>query len=204
MNKQDKSVSYYEANKDILKAKRKLYIAKNKAKIKASTKAYYLNNKDKIDANNKQYNIDNKEAVSAMAKIYFQNNKQKMYDSNVKYIKNKCDNDPLYKFKVMVGSLPSNFCRLNRPYTKGAGRDIIGCSGAELIDYLNNNKYGFKYNPKKFDIDHIIPLNKGETKKQIAKLGHYTNLQLLPIKYNRYVKKNNLFDVNNLENWLKL
>ena len=44
-----------------------------------------------------------------------------------------------------------------------------------------------------WDIDHIIPLSTAKTKEDLIKLNHYTNLQPLCSKINRYIKKDNLF-----------
>ena len=42
-----------------------------------------------------------------------------------------------------------------------------------------------------WDIDHIIPVSSAKREEEIIKLNHYTNLQPLCSKINRYIKKNN-------------
>lgn len=80
--------------------------------------------------------------------------------------------------------------------------DILGCSPDNLKIYLeskfeiwmNWNNYG-KYNGELnsgWDIDHIIPLSSAKTEEDILKLNHYTNLQPLCSKVNRYIKRSRL------------
>ena len=42
-----------------------------------------------------------------------------------------------------------------------------------------------------WDIDHIIPFSSAKTEEDIIKLSHYTNLQPLCSKFNRYLKRDN-------------
>lgn len=44
----------------------------------------------------------------------------------------------------------------------------------------------------KLDIDHIIPISTATTESDLFKLNHYTNLQLLYYKDNRFVKSDKL------------
>ena len=43
-----------------------------------------------------------------------------------------------------------------------------------------------------WDIDHITPISSGISEDEILKLNHYSNLQPLCSKTNRYIKKDNL------------
>ena len=81
--------------------------------------------------------------------------------------------------------------------------NIIGCSFNFLLNHLNGNEFGFKYGDDNIDIDHIVPLSKGKTEKEIIMLNNYKNLQLLPSKYNRHIKRDNEFNINDLKKWLK-
>ena len=58
----------------------------------------------------------------------------------------------------------------------------------ELYIYLREtfkNNYGYDWNGiEKVHIDHIIPLSVAKTEKDVMKLCHYTNLQLLKAKDN--------------------
>jgi|LakMenEpi03Aug12_release.lakeMendotaPanAssembly.Ray.scaffolds.fasta_scaffold146267_5 hypothetical protein len=59
--------------------------------------------------------------------------------------------------------------------------------------WMSWDNYG-KYNGKLcygWDIDHIVPLSSANTEEEIIKLSHYTNLQPLCSKINRYYKPYN-------------
>ena len=51
------------------------------------------------------------------------------------------------------------------------------------------------------DIDHVIPTSKARDEKEIKKLNHYSNLQLLPTYYNRHEKSNKEWDAEHFDNW---
>jgi hypothetical protein len=80
--------------------------------------------------------------------------------------------------------------------------EYLGCTHGEIVDYLNNNPYGFKLSMEGLDIDHIIPLSSATTKDELIKLLKYTNLQLLPSKYNQHIKRTKEWNVNDFELWL--
>lgn len=82
--------------------------------------------------------------------------------------------------------------------------EIIGCSWVELQEHLENNPYGFKIGQKGIDLDHIIPLSTCETEEDLIKLNHYTNLQLLPRKYNQHIKRDNPWDKEHFEKWYNI
>lgn len=80
-------------------------------------------------------------------------------------------------------------------------QDILGCDYQTLVDHLNNNEFGFKVGEQHIDVDHIVPLSRGKNKKEIEKLCHYTNLQLLPSYYNRSIKRDDDWDKNHFIKW---
>lgn len=81
--------------------------------------------------------------------------------------------------------------------------EIIGIDWEGLKTYLESNDYGFKVGCSDLDIDHIIPLASVKEEVDVYILNHYTNLQLLPLKYNRFVKGENIFDKKDFEDWLE-
>ena len=79
--------------------------------------------------------------------------------------------------------------------------DILGCSFDEFKLYLeskfedwmtwdNRGLYNGELNYG-WDIDHIIPLSTAKNEEDVIRLNHYTNLQPLCSKVNRYIKRNN-------------
>jgi len=79
---------------------------------------------------------------------------------------------------------------------------ILGISVEGFKDYLNNNPYGFRYNDKDIDLDHIVPISTAKSQEDAIALNHYTNFQLLPKEYNRNIKKDNEFNKRHFEKWL--
>lgn len=79
---------------------------------------------------------------------------------------------------------------------------VVGCTSDNLIEYLNDNDYGFKYGDEGIDIDHIVPISRADEYDNPQELNHYTNLQLLPSKFNRYIKDNKEFDEGQLRKYI--
>lgn len=80
---------------------------------------------------------------------------------------------------------------------------ILGCDWQTFKNHLENNPYGFKITNSDMDLDHIVPISKSKTEEQLIKLNHYTNFQLLPKFYNRWVKIDNDYNKEEFEKWLK-
>jgi hypothetical protein len=85
---------------------------------------------------------------------------------------------------------------------KSKTEEILGCSYEDFILYLeskfeswmtweNRGLYNGDFNYG-WDIDHIIPLSSAETEEDIIRLNHYTNLQPLCSKVNRYIKRDKI------------
>lgn len=71
---------------------------------------------------------------------------------------------------------------------KSKSYKILGCDYKFLNNYLLQtfkDNYGYEWDEKEpVHIDHIIPLATAKTEKEIIKLCHYKNLQLLKAKDN--------------------
>jgi hypothetical protein len=88
-------------------------------------------------------------------------------------------------------------------YTKKSKTyDILGCTHDEFKlqiesqfkEWMNWNNYG-KYNGEEkygWDLDHIIPLSSVNTKEDIIRLNHHSNLQPLCSYVNRCVKRDKI------------
>lgn len=165
-------------------------------------KKYRDKNKDIINEKRKKYRDKNKDKIKDRSKVYYENNKDRIRIVNREYQKNRKLNDPLYKLKSRIRSSIRRSLK-DGGYTKDSKtNDILGCSYEELLEHLNDNEYGFIYGDDNLDIDHIIPLSRATSEEEIIELNHYSNLQLLPADYNRYIKRDNDFDNECLEEWL--
>lgn len=102
------------------------------------------------------------------------------------------------KLRTLVSSV-----YLKGGYTKRSlAYEVLGCDWKSFKKHLESNDYGFKVGDDKLDLDHIIPLSSGSNKKELLKLSHYTNFQLLPSYFNRYIKKTKEFSKIDLINYL--
>lgn len=226
--KKEYDMKYYESNKDKIAKQGEEYRQNNRDKIIDSSRKYYECNKDKIAKQGKEYRKNNKERINEYQKNYYEinkelkneyyeNNKERINKNTQKYYKNnkntiqqknneynriKYEKEPLYKLKINIKSCIRNSI-VRKGYKKTSRtHEILGCNFDELLEHLNDNNYNFKFEDNLYDIDHIIPLSSTTTEEEIYRLNHYTNLQLLPSYYNRYIKRNNEFNEEKFKEWL--
>ncbi|MCA9748413.1 MAG: hypothetical protein KC414_04860 [Romboutsia sp.] len=198
INKKDSSFDSY---RKICKSCRNIYKRKKWSENKVKDVKTKLCNKCNKRKNISQFYSNRnscKECVANYSKKYRSNNKSKRN----KQVREKRLQDSFYKFKSTIRGFISNSIRRGG-YVKGDEyhfEDIVGLNIEELHKYLEDNKYGFKLNSK-IDIDHIIPLAKAKTFSEVIKLNHYTNLQLLPSKYNRDIKRDKKWNQKHFEDW---
>lgn len=165
----------------------------------------YLRNKENQMNRQKIKYKENSDEMKNYAKDYYQNNKEKHNETCKTYKKKKRKEDPIYKFRENIRGVIGRGFR-NKSFDKNSiTYDILGCDFDTFKQHIeslweqwmNWDNYGIdkrsKIEPNKtWDIDHIIPLNNGNTEKEIIELNHYTNLQPLCSHYNRFIKGTNL------------
>jgi hypothetical protein len=213
----DKIKKYREDNKHELYLYNKEYYQLNKSKLNESSKKYYQNNKSNLLQIYKDYYRDNKESKIDYQKLYYKENseqiksyqiqyrkenKKKISEKLTKYVKERKSKDPLFHLLINIRGLLGISIR-NSGFIKSAKTiSIIGCSISELKTHLeskfepwmtweNYGKYNGEFNYG-WDIDHIIPISSSKTEDDLVNLNHYTNLQPLCSKINRYIKKDNI------------
>ena len=185
--------------KPCVNAYAKEHYAKNNEEIKEKSIKYYKNNKEKY----KSYYEKNIENIKESSKKYRINNKENIKEYNKEYVKCKRNTNFIYKLGLNIGRLIRQSLKNNGFKKKSRTHEIVGCLFDYLIIHLETNKYGFKYGDKNIDIDHIVSLSSVNTEDAIIKLNHFSNLQLLPSDYNRNVKKNKEFDIEDFEKWME-
>ena len=164
---------YYKTEHGI--QKRKEYLEANRQaileKCKKRTAIYRKTHKDEIHAKNKIYRLKNKEKIN-------------------EYFNNKYKNDYEHRFKCNLRTMMRMSFRRKGKVKSKHMEEILGCNINFLISYLPKT-YEENYNEKwdwslldKVHIDHIKPLKYAKTEKEIEKLCHYTNLQLLKAEDN--------------------
>lgn len=146
--------------------------------------------------------LKNREKRRKYLRDYYKENKESILEYNRLRDRRKRKEDDLYRLKYNLShNLRERVKRLDS--SKGSTIDYLGCTIEELLMYLNENPYGFKYGDYGLDIDHKVPTSSATSKEELYLLYHYSNLQLLPTYYNRHIKKNNKFNRENFEIWLK-
>lgn len=125
----------------------------------------------------------------------------------------KCGNDTIsFKTRKIPKELErvcANLRRRVKSYISRGGykkqsstTTMIGLPWEDLMRHLNNNPYKLKVNDTDVDLDHIIPLKSAKSLDELILLNHYTNLQLLPSYYNRFIKIDKTFNKKDFEMWL--
>lgn len=144
-----------------------------------------------------------KQCKAKSAKQDRKNNKKRIQNYNYKYQKDKRANNPLFKLKDNISCLIRNSLKTKSIKKNTRTKQILGVDYKHFKKYLENNPYGFKVGQEGIDIDHIVPISSIQTEEEAYELNHYTNFQLLPSEYNRWVKKNSVFDKDDFEIWLE-
>lgn len=199
---------YYVNNIEKLEKYRLEYNSLNKNKDKS--KEYYKNmtdeQKQSRKENLKEYykNMTDvqKQRRKETTKKWLEENKEHVRIKKNEYKKDKIKNDIIFALKHNINTSILIKFRKNG-YTKNSRtHEILGCSFEELKEYLecrfeswmnwdNRGLYNGEFNYG-WDIDHIIPLSSAETKEEIIKLNHFSNLQPLCSKINRDIKKDKI------------
>lgn len=188
--------NYRKANKDKVKEYRKkyfkIYRSINKDKISEQQKIYRNENKEKSNEYAKKYRLEHKEYFLNYQREYYKKNREIICKKRRKKDKKIADKS-MIKLKAQIRSLISKSFARKKFIKEEKTENIIGCNFDFFYKYLLqtfSNNYGYKWNGiEKIHIDHIIPLSTANSKDEVLKLCHYTNLQLL--KANDNLKKSN-------------
>lgn len=203
VKKEQKSYArkYYEKNKEHIKKKSHEYNIANKGKIKEARKAYrqtseykkYVKeykkkNREKILAQKRASNNRHRDTyikwtevhedeLIAKRKSYYEENKEKIFS----YIYNKRKTDPIYKLKYTLRLRMYEALRRKSWRKNASSEKLLGADIETVKEYIERQfKEGMSWeNHGEWHIDHIIPLSTAETKEEMYKLFHYTNLQPL-------------------------
>jgi hypothetical protein len=198
--KEEISRKYFENKEEILE-KRKEYYEDNKDKKREYNKKYREENLDSLKEYNSNYYQENKDIFLDRAKEYVLNNKESYQNYQKEYRIKRLASDELFRLSKNIRTLiKKSFSIKNNTKTEY----IIGCSiinfkiylESKFEDWMNWDNWGL-YNGELnygWDIDHIIPLSSGKSEEEIIKLSHFSNLQPLCSKVNRYIKRDLLED----------
>lgn len=139
-------------------------------------------NQEKVRAYNKKYYMAHHPQAGKKTWKYTTVGTEDMALYRKEYKKNRKKMDGMYAFEEHIREMIRQSFRRRSCFKSNSTESILGCTIGELNVHLRKTwmeRYGFEYNGEPSHIDHIIPLSTAKTKEEIAKLCHYTNLQLL-------------------------
>jgi hypothetical protein len=132
----------------------------------------------------RKYYEENKDQVQEYKRNYYEKNKEEIKDKVKENHYNRRKTDPLYDLMCHMRLMVYRYIKKKDERT----HEIIGCSPKELKEYIESLWLpGMTWDNHTHDgwhIDHIIPLCSAETKEEIYKLNHFSNLQPLWAKDN--------------------
>lgn len=188
-----------ECNKEYLKQ----YYTKNKEKILNRSILYYDMNTEKVLNKIKEYRKNNTELIKKRRNDYYLKNSEKIIKKTQKWReenrekRNKTERerrkkDPQHKLIHYLRVRTNFFLKKKNSNKNEKFLKILGCSPEFLKEYIESKfTEGMSWDifGTKIHIDHIIPLSSANTREEICKLCHYTNLQPLWAQDN--LKKSN-------------
>ena len=160
------------------------WYAKNKAKVQKRKEKWYEDNRDWKIEYTKKWKLENPDLVK---KIDANRDKVK----NAKYYKDKYQDDPNYRLKVILRSRVRTALKDN--FKSGKTLDMLGCSIEEFKKHIESKwQDGMTWDNHALDgwhIDHIIPLASFDLTdpEQLKKACHHTNMQ--PLWWEENIKK---------------
>lgn len=197
---------YYKNNKESVtiahKKYQELHPWKSTEHTRATDRAWYANRteeqKEKKRVYGREYQRKNKEKIKEWHKKYRESHKEELKEYNRRYRKNnkekisqhhleRLHTDSKFKLKEQLRNMLRCSFRTYGHRKTSRTKDIVGCDLDFLYEYLCKtwkDRYGTEWNGQPCHIDHVTPLATAKTKKDIVKLCHYTNLQLLTPKDN--------------------
>ena len=156
------------------------YYKENKEKYQESSKQYYNNNIEKVKNNSAKWKNLNPKKYKSIQKKWHKNNRE----YHKVWRKDKWDNDPNYKLRILLGNRLNEVLKKNKTYKSSNIIELLDCSLGELKTHLQQQfKNGMSWvnHGTIWEIDHIIPcasFNLSLVEEQ-KKCFHFSNLQPL-------------------------
>jgi hypothetical protein len=201
----DKDVSEFYSNKGA-----KDLLNSNCKSCKAS---YYIHNSEKILNRSKKRYDENYESIKKRRRELEEADEKKQQVKVEKFLERARIHELVLIKRKIKNLIGSSFKRaLNGQYIKSERtEEILGCNPlffkeyieSQFLNWMNWDNHGnvcvpLEYNCS-WDLDHIIPISQAKTEEDILKLNHWSNIQPLCSKINRYDKKEKVVQVTNLE-----
>ena len=179
---------YYENNKEEVLNKAKLRYTFNSEEKIEKQKKYYKKNIEKVKEYKKEYRINNEEKIKQHKKEFYNKNQKEIIKKQIEYRNCRKKEDKIFYFTERIrNTIRTSFIKKGMVKSKRS-EEIIGMPLNELYYYLLQtfkDNYGYEWDGiEDVHIDHIIPISTAKSEKDVIKLCHYSNLQLLKAKDN--------------------
>ena len=138
---------------------------------------------------NKEYHKKWREENKEYNKKYYEKNKERIRE----YQKNRLKTDSLFKLSYNLRRRTYKAFKAKRWLKNSSNIKMLGCDLQTANEHIEKQfKGGMTWdNHGDWHIDHIIPLASANTKEELMKLCHYTNLQ--PLWAEENLSKSNKF-----------
>jgi hypothetical protein len=136
-------------------------------RCKACAKAHYVANREDRLAKQEAYRAANKETIAT---------------KKAAYKKHRRASDPLFKLIHGIRSMTESAFRRNGYKKDAPTAELLGCTFEELVQHFESQFHDgmtWENQGTYWHRDHFFPISSGNTKAEIIKLSHYSNLRPL-------------------------
>jgi hypothetical protein len=156
-------------------------------KQRETARKKHSENRDSDNAVSRLWHSKNKDWVAERKRKKALDNPEREAEIRRKYRLRKKESDPLYSLRSSVRTYMNDSFSRNGWSKTSNTHDIIGCSFDFLKEHIESRfKYGMHWGnkglysdvgPRKWNVDHIIPLSLAKTDSDLFRLWHWTNLR---------------------------
>lgn len=170
------------ANKEANKQKRKVYLAENAERIRNTKQEYNARNAEAISAYNKQRYQQAADYHRERSRRWHKENKDRATRRIVSAHLLRRKMDPEYKLKCNMRTAIWDALKYKKAYKFGKTHDLLGCTGAQLKEYIERQFTGemsWSNYGSYWHVDHIIPIALFDLKSEDEQKAafNYTNLR---------------------------
>lgn len=187
------NAKYYDKNKDKVNDRARKRYKKNPEWFRERDKQRAIKERElsgkKIIRRTNFSGLSNEEKKDKLKQIQKERNKKR---------RQRYKSDKLYSLKNRIRSLVNKKIR-DSDFSKSFSTErYLGCNIDTLLNHLESNfEEGMGWeNREKWHIDHIVPISRAKTEKELILLSHYTNLQ--PMWANKNIKKSDKLGFHNV------
>ena len=151
-------------------------------RLKEYKRQYAIKNKEKIARRQKEWRDSHTEYMREYHKKYYQEHKAEIIKRMNERTRERRLVDPVFRNKARVRARIRKLVKSRGGVQSKRTQEILGCDFEILWKYLLftwERNYGKEWDGEKYEIDHFVPLATAKTPKEVERLCHYSNLQML-------------------------